>query len=90
MKRRNTHRTAALTGIALAISALPLVMATPAHATSAQCEDVLIRAGYVIGEKARSACRSNPIGTFRCETILNALDVKENVVRTACSYAPRW
>lgn len=95
--RNAVRRLATATGVLVAAGALPIVVSAPAQAATKQCETFLADAGYKIGPKVHSACRSagegNPIVRTSmqpyCTLHLRTLGVKVAIADAACWRAVR-
>ncbi|MFF6777564.1 hypothetical protein ACFY8W_28980 [Streptomyces sp. NPDC012637] len=69
---------------------LPVVTATSAQATPAQCESYLRNAGYVVGPKVKAACRKGaqvPTGHTVCLGGLVSIGVQTAHANRACTLA---
>ncbi|MFJ3905659.1 hypothetical protein [Streptomyces sp. NPDC090025] len=70
---------------------IPMVTATSAQATPAQCESYLRSVGYLVGPKVKAACQKGadvPTGHTVCLGSLMAIGVNPNHASTACTRAP--
>lgn len=89
-------RVLAAASVVVAAGIAPIVTASSASATTAQCVDIVHRAGYVVGGGVTSACgwktlptglgsqrTANPV----CVTNLMRLGVSDSVAWKACAYA---
>lgn len=94
MKKKRALGVLAATFVA---AALPMVAASPASASTADCQVFLRNVGYNVGPKVEAACTEGADRSFwgsqtawaRCLTSLNGLGVKQNDVVTACDEARR-
>ncbi|MEU1267207.1 hypothetical protein [Streptomyces sp. NPDC005799] len=89
-----TKRILATIGVVAAAGVAPLIAASSASATVAQCTGIVQSYGYVVGAKVTTACGygklSTGLGTTAnpiCVTKLVQLGVSNKVANTACSWA---
>ncbi len=89
-----TKRILATVGVMVAVGAAPLIAASPASATVAQCTGIVHTYGYVVGAKVTTACGyeklSTGLGTTAnpvCVYKLVQLGISNSVAQKACSWA---
>ncbi|MFE9632944.1 hypothetical protein [Streptomyces sp. NPDC006463] len=85
-------RAAGALAVALAATALPIVMASPASADQGACQLYLFDRGYQVGPKVESACETgsnpgNPGRWGQCYWGLTAAGVREADAAGACNSA---
>lgn len=81
--------------VAAAAGAVPLVMAAPASATTAECRSYVAWIGYDVGPKVTAACEQHhillPLGAKAanpaCYTALVRAGLKADEADRACKYA---
>ncbi|RSS47616.1 hypothetical protein EF912_26400 [Streptomyces sp. WAC07061] len=92
MKKKRTLGVLAATFTA---AVLPMVAATPASATSFDCQIYLSNVGYTVGPRVKDACAAGAdrsvLGSAtawpRCISALGSLGIKQRDVVTACTEA---
>lgn len=90
-----TKRILATIGVVVAAGAVPLITASSASATVAQCTGIVHSYGYVVGAKVTTACGAGALPTGLgttvpnpvCVTKLVQLGISNNVAQKACSWA---
>ncbi|WP_158820582.1 MULTISPECIES: hypothetical protein [unclassified Streptomyces] len=85
----NTKRIGGAFAVALAAASLPILAASPASADQGDCQYYLHEAGYNVGPKVESACRSganqwNPGRWVICYSELITIGVREGDASAAC------
>ncbi|MEU6084026.1 hypothetical protein [Streptomyces sp. NPDC047108] len=79
----------AVAGLSLAAGSLAL--ASPAEASSSQCQKYLKQKGYVVGPKVKAACKmgssDSAMGKVVCKVKLNGIGVREGHAFKACELA---
>ncbi|MFD9522374.1 hypothetical protein [Streptomyces sp. NPDC059979] len=72
--------------------ALPLLAASPAQATSGDCQNYMRNLGYIVGSNVVGACdlgEGGFVGEQGCFAMMIQLGVKYDDVREACYQAAR-
>jgi hypothetical protein len=70
----------------VAATVLPLIAATPAHATGRECRQYIYDRGYVVGEDVISGCGQTGISGYqRCVSILWNTGVRQEHALVACN-----
>ncbi|MGR4879044.1 hypothetical protein ACIPUC_06370 [Streptomyces sp. LARHCF249] len=86
-------RAGGVLAVALAATALPIVVASPASADQGDCQLYLIDRGYNVGPKVESACRNgadtwmNPAAWGQCFYGLTGIGVRQEDAVGACNAA---
>ncbi|MEU4357729.1 hypothetical protein [Streptomyces virginiae] len=85
----NMKRMGGALAVAFAAASLPILAASPAAADQGDCQYYLHEAGYNVGPKIESACRSgadpwNPAGWIQCYSALVNIGVREGDASAAC------
>lgn len=85
-------RAGGVLAVAIAATALPIVMASPASADQGSCQLYLIDRGYRVGPKVESACKTgadawNPTRWAGCYYGLIDIGVRQEHVVGACNAA---
>ncbi|MFG2197098.1 hypothetical protein [Streptomyces sp. NPDC048639] len=79
----------AVAGLSLAVGSV--AMASPAEASSSQCQKYLKLKGYVVGPAVKAHCKTGAAGgalnRFACTVRLIGIDVKNTHAGTACQLA---
>lgn len=78
--------------VALAATALPIVVASPASADQGDCQLYLFDRGYKLGPNVESACRTgagslNPTAWGQCFMDLTGIGVRQEHAVKACNAA---
>ncbi|UUU42025.1 hypothetical protein [Streptomyces sp. NBC_00162] len=87
-------RAVGVLAVAVAATALPIVVAAPASADQGDCQLYLFDRGYNVGPKVESACgtgadRWNPAGWGQCLMGLTGIGVRQEHAVEACN-AAKW
>ncbi|MET3983796.1 hypothetical protein [Streptomyces sp. PvR034] len=89
MKKKRTFGVLAAT---FAAAVVPMVAASPASATSADCQVFLRNVGYTVGPRVQGACSTGEtgwVGEQGCYALLVQAGVKPSDAREACYQASR-
>lgn len=84
-------RTIALALSAVSLGVASLALATPAQATSRDCQIYLVEMGYVVGPKAQAACdwAAQRNDGYGCLDRLVQIGVRFRIAGDACSLGAR-
>lgn len=88
------RRTIGVLAATVMAGALPVLVASPAHATSGDCTNYMRNMGYRVGSQVISACdsgaKNTAIGTATCQSKLVLAGLSNgNHIREACYQAAR-
>ncbi|MFC7305540.1 hypothetical protein ACFQVC_15075 [Streptomyces monticola] len=86
-------RLLAAVGVTAAAGVVPVVAAAPAQADQMDCAQYLKGAGYVVGSKAKGACRvgsqGGPVNWMGCDARLVTIGVSSAHSTRACNWSQR-